>query len=123
MVGLDHLWRPVERPGKPPKYDNRSHCLVTCCGWCNSSRSGLTLRWWLRRLRLQGKDVRVVVARLRHATRTPVDMVEGRRLAADPTMQQRRRAAGRLHPYQYAKKRGVGLTDVEREAFTGEVPF
>lgn len=73
---LDHL-HPSELGGS-----SRAENLVTSCGTCNDRKATLSLTAFLKALRAEGVNVRALPAKIRAATRKPLDRAEGRRLAA-----------------------------------------
>lgn len=73
---LDHL-TPCEAGGT-----HEPSNLVTCCYGCNSSKQGLDVRAWYRRLRDRGIDTEQVRRRIARVVRRPIDRARGRLLAS-----------------------------------------
>jgi hypothetical protein len=61
--------------------DNSPSNLITCCVHCNSSKQHKTMTEWWAVLKVQGRNVRSVSARIARLRRKPLDRAEGRRLA------------------------------------------
>lgn len=75
-LSLDHV-QPEELGG-----GHEAANLVTACFSCNSARQHRTMREWLAALRTKWIDTSGVAARVRAATKRPLDRGVGRRLVA-----------------------------------------